>query len=786
MQPQKSRMQQWLYFLPPTLLSIITAISYYPSLHYDFQFDDIANITKHFSIRHYSFSRLFFSGTRWISYWLNSLHYKIGKFDPFSYRVGNILIHLTNGLLVFLVLYFALSRLKKSNFFKQNSYFIALLTSALFLLHPVQTQTISYVIQGQLEGMATLFVLAMVFCFLQLNAARTATIKYSLVVLLFALALISCGTKEIAIVSPLLILMVDWFFVAQGSIEQIKSRLWLHGTIFGLIFTAYIYLLKPKFFLSILGLQAEAKNNIGNIITKHALDKITPGIFFISQFKVILHYLWIFIWPFSISVEYDWKLVEGFFAPDCIIPFLILVTLAGFVIRTLIKNSTSLIAFGALWAAICIAPRSSIIPSPELIADYKTYMSSFGWLFLLSAGLIKLGELILYKINNPSFNLNDIRLQTTGALACAVVFGILTNQRNVVWSSGLEFWGNIIKNAPGKARAYNNYGVDLSQKYNKFHESIPYFKKSIAMDKHYPDPCNNLAVAYARTGNIDGAISAIKQGLRINPYYPEGYNNLASFLLQQKKYDMAQKALETAIKLRPYYGKAHYNLGRLYLDQNKPEEAWKCFKKCCTEGDLDNAAGFNIYAKVSLVLKKYEDAIYGYTKVLEFTPNDQDAAFNLGNAYYLVQQYERARDVYEQALTYNKDNTRILYNVGETYCKLNQPAQAINYFERIPHYKNRIPQMYLRMANCYEQLGETDKAKKELHDALTSKAPENIKQAAQQFLAKLTGKAIPQTTIAQKAPAKSTNIQTAIATNNSVVQKTINKQIAKTSSEKAK
>jgi len=78
------------------LISIITTLIYWPSLHYDFQFDDIANIQKYFNIRHASLTNLFFSVSRWISYWLNTLHYKIGKFDPFSYRVGNVIIHLCN------------------------------------------------------------------------------------------------------------------------------------------------------------------------------------------------------------------------------------------------------------------------------------------------------------------------------------------------------------------------------------------------------------------------------------------------------------------------------------------------------------------------------------------------------------------------------------------------------------------------------------------------------------------------------------------------------------------
>ena len=118
------------------------------------------------------------------------------------------------------------------------------------------------------------------------------------------------------------------------------------------------------------------------------LARITPWAYCISEFKVILHYLWIFIWPFNMSVEYDWVLSKGFFAPDCLFPFLALVLIGYFVYRLLKKDSVNLVAFGIIWFMICIAPRSSIIPSAELIVDYKTYAASFGWLFVLACGLV--------------------------------------------------------------------------------------------------------------------------------------------------------------------------------------------------------------------------------------------------------------------------------------------------------------------------------------------------------------------------------------------------------------
>src|SRR3990172_12103894 len=176
--------------IPPCILALATTIAYYPSLHYDFQFDDIANITKHFDIRHYALKDLFLSGTRWVIYWLNSLHYKIGKFNPFSYRIGNLIIHTANGILVFFVLLTILTRLTKPSFFKRNAFSLSFLTSLLFLLHPVQTQTVSYVIQGELEGLSSLFMLSMALCFLLFNYTKNS-IRYVALFLYFTFAFFS-------------------------------------------------------------------------------------------------------------------------------------------------------------------------------------------------------------------------------------------------------------------------------------------------------------------------------------------------------------------------------------------------------------------------------------------------------------------------------------------------------------------------------------------------------------------------------------------------------------------
>lgn len=727
----------WQPLIPTSLLACITAIAYYHSLHYPFQFDDLANITKHFNIRHYSLRELFFSGTRWISYWLNSLHYKIGKFSPLSYRVGNLIIHMSNGLLVFAVFYFLLSRLNRDSFFKRNALAIASITAGLFLLHPVQTQTVSYVIQGELEGLATLATLLMVACFMWRQCPASMLNRVIATLALFIVTVLSCGTKEITIVSPLLVALVDWFFIAQGDWHSLRSRLWLHASLFFFTFISYLYLMKPQFFMSIFGLNYIVRNNIGNVITHNPGEMITPYIFFISQFKVILHYLFMFIYPFNISVEYDWMVCPSFFAPNCIFPLLALLAITGIIIFTLRRNSIQPWCFGMLWFAIAMAPRTTIMPSPELLVDYKTYLGSVGWLFVIASAIY---FLVHHAISWAStlVNVRQGVAQNIVLLVLALPLAWSTYQRNQVWSSGAAFWANIIERAPNKARAYNNYGVELSQQQGNFIDSIPFFQKAIAMDRNYADPCNNLAVAYAQLNELDRAIEALKRGLSINPHYPEGYNNIASFYIKKGDLDRAEKALETALKLRSHYGKAHFNLGRVYLERKELERAWECFRRSCMEADFDHdLLGYSAYGKTSIGLQKYDHAITAYTRLLELDPNNIEAHTNLGVAYASLERFEEAARSLQMSCKLNSHDPNVPFLLGESLLMLNRVHDALLSFNSLKNRGIVSPQLFLRIANCHERLGNPSAARDALNELLARDVSDDVRERTKTCIAKL-------------------------------------------------
>jgi protein O-mannosyl-transferase len=730
----------WYKIFPPCILTLLTVLFYWKSLSYPFQFDDLANISKHFAIRFDNPLNRWWFHTRWMADWLNRFNYQIGLFNPFPYRVVNLIIHIITGLLVFFLILELCNFLEKKNFLYKNSLLIAFVTAALFLLHPVQTQTVSYVIQARMEGLATMFIVATIFAYVTFFSVKDIFLRVFWLHMTAVFGILSCGTKEIMVVTPLLILLVDWFFISQAQWVNFKKR-FLFYAIFGAFSLILIYhYVGFDIIWRTLSLKATTTNNRGNILTDNAFDIITPLHFLISEFKVMVHYLLMFLWPSIICVEYDWKLSNSFFSSDSFFPFLILMAVLSVVIYTLAKKKTTFIAFGLCWFFICIAPRTTIFPSAELLCDYKTYLASIGWLFVLAVILVSVVQFAVKKIVRSADFIGHLNYQLIALLILFIPVGFGAFFRNTVWSSPSAFWRDIVNKAPLKARGHNNLGVALSEE-GKVDEAIKHYLEAIRLDRVYADPWSNLAVAYSMKNEFDKAITALHGAIAIFPDYPEAYNNLGTLLIKQKKYDDAEKVLDRAIQLRGYYGKAYYNKGRLYLEKGDEEKAWTYFKKA-TQGDLDTPEGFFTLGQMSLKLKKYEEAVAAFEEIekrgglpANLIPQVQ---FSQANAYYMLKQYDRAQAIYQHLADEYPLDARYLFNLAEALFAKNEFNQALVLFKKVTTLPEPLGHAHFRIANCLEQLKKIDEAKSYLNEILKqSQAPEQFKKFAREELARM-------------------------------------------------
>lgn len=737
-----------LNLLIPALLAVITELIYLPSLTYPFEFDDIPNILKFYKIRSATFSELFFSGSRWISYWLNTLCYQIAGFNPVIYRQLNVLIHISAGLLLYYLFYRLLARFGANNFYHKYRLIIASLATTLFLLHPVQTQTVTYVIQGQLEGLATLLVLVIANLFVTVRTTTQPNTKIISTIALFSAALLATGTKEIVIITPLLLLLIDWWFLAQGNRREIASQWGLYVGLSTLLLIAYGYLLKPAFFKNILTFNTATTSTLGNPLTSQPDAIIRPWNYLISEFRVILHYLWIFICPMGLSFEYDWKLVDSFWDPASLLPFLALVTLLAGLIWRWRTNKLAVTVFSLLWFLVCILPRSSCIPSSELINDYKTYLASAGIMLLLGIALTKVLVWLLTRYDRtwkpklpvPVLAFVSLLLLLIGSL------GYATYQRNLVSADPVSYWADIVLKGPDKARSHNNYGIALTRAH-RFHEAIREFKIALQLageptsaERFYWDPYNNLANVYSLTGNVPAAIELLERGLKFNPNVAEPYNNLGMFYLNSKKFDQAAANFKQALKLKPYHGKAHFNLAKVYLIQQDLAAACAALEQACFNSDLDTeptalVTALELYARTCLMRQDPQTAARAFERLLAFKPQDPQLLFNLAGTYAAQKQYPAAIKLYQRLVKLDPENIRLLANLSELYRLNEQLEVALSTIERALKLEPKQPNLLFQQIRCLKSLKQLDQAQAVV-DMMRreSEYPATLKQAAQELL----------------------------------------------------
>ncbi len=751
---KKQTKKSWLSFqvekftwLPLLVLQVITALFYRASLWYPFQFDDVAHITKHFAIRHDNPLCRWWFNRRWVGDYLNRLNFRMNSFEPVAYRATNLVIHMLSGVLVYYLVLMICKNLEHS-IVQKYRHFIAFCTTGLFLLHPLQTQAVSYAIQARIEGIATFFILLNLFLFVRYAQSTSQAGRIFLFCVLAVTTVISCGTKEIFVLAPVFMFLIDYLFLSKGSLSLLIKQRGMFYLIYGTFFTALVgwYMFNLAEIMrsgsapsikSSVDYFLHNQNNLGNVLTNDPNAHITSLTYFMSQFRAVIHYISLVFWPFAMSVEYDWKLAQSFMSKDVLIPLIELLAIISLATYSIVRRRLLLAGFGILWFLVALAPRSSFIPSAELVCDYKAYLAVIGVYMALA---VLLASLLNWLKNSYEKIASYIDSWPAYAVVLTLVFfplGVATYSRNMVWSTPELFWGDCAKKAPGKARTHNNYGVALCEA-GKFEQAIHHYQKAIDLDAFYQDPCSNIAVAYTMLGKIDLAIAALEQAIKIYPNYPEAYNNMASIYIdQQGDLNKAEAALHKALALRPYYGKAFFNMARISEARNDYQGVFDYLKKA-TEGDLDTVSdAFCKLGQAAFKLQKFDEAVKAFGKMVQLDGGTTTAWFNYANALHLNNQHDEATTIYQKLADSDPKDHRYINNLAESYFATKQFDKAAATFERLVNTEHFTAPILFRLSACHENMKRYDKAKELLSGVLGQEMPDDVRNYVKRELSRL-------------------------------------------------
>lgn len=302
-----------------------------------------------------------------ISFYINDTAWNGASAASFKYT--NVMLHLLNGVLIFWLVLKLLNLTKLTS--EQQCYAIALVTCGLWMLHPIQINTILYVVQRMAE-LSTLFMLTGLLCYLQGREALVNSQKTGWLWLLVGggisliLALLS---KETGILLVIYILVIEYFLIrpfnnqAPPHFNKVLSfAVWLPT------FLLLLYLLKTA--LNADNFLARPFDATQRLMTEaRVLWDYLNSIFLPSLSKTTL-----FHDDFVISVS----LFEPITTLPAIVGILGLILLAAW-----LRYKQPIFSFAVFWFLGGHLLEATTVPL-ELYFEHRNYLPLFGIIFAIA------------------------------------------------------------------------------------------------------------------------------------------------------------------------------------------------------------------------------------------------------------------------------------------------------------------------------------------------------------------------------------------------------------------
>jgi tetratricopeptide (TPR) repeat protein len=681
-------------FLAGGLLVIAALIAYANSFSVPFLYDDVTAIPDNPTIRHLwpigpvlsPPGRLTTSGRPVVNLSL-AINYAFGQTDVRGYHALNLAIHILAGLTLFglvrrTLLRPAFAGLRRARP-QDSATLLAFTVAALWMLHPLQTESVTYIVQ-RAESLMGLFYLLTLYCFVRstdetgerpeatgkrsedtapaLNS-QLSTLSSGLRPpasgltplasrLWQAASILSCllgmASKEVMVSAPLMVLLYDRTFVAESFREAWQNH-----------WRLYLGLAASWLLLGFLVISTGGNRN-GSAGFAGGIPWWTYAL---TQLQAIVHYLRLSLWPHPLVFDYGTAVVKQ--AID-VIPYALII--ASLVTGTVIGlRRWPAIGFLGIWFFAILAPSSSVYPVvTETMAEQRMYLPLATVVVLVVLGIYawagRLGACVL--------------------LAVAVLLGLFTFKRNQDYASTLSIWSNTVAKRPENARAHNNLGESLSKAGRKT-EAVQQYREAVRLKPTDPDYHYNLATALSDAGRMQESFGQFEETLRLVPDYAAGHLNYGLALMKVGQASKAIAQYKEALRINPDYADAHNDWGIAVGQAGQMPEAIAQFEEALRlnpdHADAHNNLGF-AYRQTG----RLEEALVQFKTALRVKPGFDEARNNLALLLDKLGRTTEAIEQYKKLLRLNPSDpsyAEVHYNLGVDLASLGRVTEAIEQFQ---------------------------------------------------------------------------------------------------------
>jgi tetratricopeptide (TPR) repeat protein len=480
---------------------------------------------------------------------------------------------------------------------------LAFAVALLWSVHPLQTESVTYVIQ-RAESLMGLFYLLTLYGFLRGVETDRTRARLAWFMVSVASCLLGAATKEVTASAPLLVLLYDRAFVAGTFREAWKQRWRLY---------AGLALIWP-----LLGWLVFGTGSRGG--TAGFGINVMPWNYALTQFQAICHYLWLSFWPEPLIFDYGTAWVRH--AADVVPYAMIVVTLVGGTTWALWRRPA--IGFLGMWFFCILAPTSSFLPgNRQTLAEHRMYLPLAVVVVLTVLGLHRLW---LMRLTPRRAALATL----VAAVVAVLVLGGLSVRRNSDYRSELALFRDTVVKRPDNAFARYNLGKALAES-GAPGEALEHYEAALRLEPGWAHVHYNLGNALSDLGRIAEAAAHFQSAVRLKPDYARAHFNLGNTLLQLDQKEAAREAFTTAVRFRPDFFEARDNLGGVLLELGRPAEAVEQFERLVAAG-ADSAETRTNLGTACLLLKRPADAVRHFEQALRLKPGFEPAQVRLEEA----------------------------------------------------------------------------------------------------------------------------------------------------------
>lgn len=674
-------------------LAILALVAYWPISHNGFvDFDDGAYIFENISVR----AGLTWDGVRWAFesvddfYWHPltwislMLDTSLFGLDPRGYHYSSLFIHALNAGLLFLFLHRCAGRA-----------WAAALAAALFVLHPVNVDSVAWAAERK-TVLSTLFFLLALIAYLEYVEWRSWA-RYAAALLFMALGLMA---KPVLVILPGVLLLLDWWPLNRfwfspdqgGGLPKRPAR------------TMRLVLEKLPFVALALGSVLLTALTVSTFAA--ATAAVPFGVRLANALTSAALYLRILAWPADLAVLYPFPMSIPAWQPALATFLLLGLSVGAFVQRRM----RPYLLTGWLWFLGALAPVSGLLRIGlwPAMADRFVYVPFIGLFWAVSFALADAAE-------SPG---RKRRWAAAAAafVACAVLVAATRNQV-ACWKDSETLFAHAIASGHPSVTAYSNLGTAAYRK-GQWTEAMVQFQKALEINPDFAPVLNNAGRVLASQDDLPGAEAYFKRAIAEDASFLSAYNNLALIRLRQGEVAAAMEIFDQALAIKPDYDVALVNKGNELLRQGQYAQAEPLYRLALEANPLLPAAHYHLGIVIQAQNGSREEAVGHFRKALALGEAYPELLLRIASSLAARKALDEAEKLYGLILAKHPELAEAHNDYGDLLARTGHPEQALARFAEAVRLDPRLPLARANLGKALLESGDPLAAEKHLEEAL--------------------------------------------------------------------